>query len=149
METLIFGSKNVHGVYTRFINWSTQAISFSGKDTSEYWVLHSGIHKVNCACKKFSISYVPACLQQNNTPQPFLMSLLVLDFVISILFCTSSICLLPSNGSFNTSNNYFGYCAWQTKMCLQENLVDCVDCGGLVVTFVFTRVFQDIFDIGT
>ena len=25
------------------------------------------------------------------------------------------ICLLPSNASFNTSNDCFGHCAWQTK----------------------------------
>ena len=44
--------------------------------------------KWNGACKNFPIFYVTA---GKNTPQPCLMPLLVVDFVVSMLFCTYSI----------------------------------------------------------
>ena len=50
------------------------------------------------------------------------------------------ICFLPSNVSFNTSNTiqivFLAIVLGKLEMCLQENLVDCADCGGLGVTLV-------------
>ena len=58
-----------------------------------------------------------ACRNCKNTLLSCLMPILVLENVVSMLFCTYFIHIyfLPSNVSFNTSNDYFGYCSLQTK----------------------------------
>ena len=60
-------------------------------------------------------------------------TLLFLFFSLPNLF--RFICLLPSNVSFNTSNTiqivFLAIVPGKLEMCLQENLVDCTDCGGL------------------
>ena len=61
-------------------------------------------------------------------------TLLFLFFSLPNLF--RFICLLPSNVSFNTSNTiqivFLAIVPGKLEMCLQENLVDCTDCGGLL-----------------
>ena len=60
-------------------------------------------------------------------------TLLFLFFSLPNLF--RFICLLPSNVSFNTSNTiqivFLAIVPGKLEMCLQENLVDCTDCGSL------------------
>ena len=59
--------------------------------------------------------------------------------VADVILECSLICLLPSNASFNTSNTiqivFLAIVLGNPKMCLQENLVDCADCGGLGLVF--------------
>ena len=87
----------------------------------------------------FFVFYVPAA---KNTLQPCLMPLLVLGFDVSMLFCTSSIHIYLFTSILciiSLQMTILALVPVKSKMCLQENLVDCADCGGLQLWLIMTN----------
>ena len=91
--------------------------------------LQIGLHKVKWCLQEF-FNFSCACGKKH--PSAFFYANFTL-FSLPNLF--RIICLLQSNVSFNTSNTiqivFLAIVPGKLKMCLQENLVDCADCGCL------------------
>ena len=67
-----------------------------------------------------------------NTPQPILMPVLMLDFVVFILFFHSDLSVYSHLMYHLTLKmTVLAIVPGKQNSCLQENLVDCADCGGL------------------
>ena len=67
-----------------------------------------------CATIVRLVIFFCAC-DKKNTLQPCVLPLLVLDFVVSMHFCTPPFIFISLLPAFNNSNDSLVYCAWQTK----------------------------------